>query len=56
MAGTQSALGSMTAMAMTSSSMAAAATGASGSACPPAQVLTELMELLMGVEVTPETQ
>ena len=45
---------------MTSSSMAAAAgAGAGGSACPPAQVLTELLECLvtlMGMEVTPDYQ
>ena len=59
MAGTQPVLGSTTAAAMTSSSMVAATAGASGSARPPAQILTELMEALatlMGVEVTPDTQ
>ena len=56
MAGTQPALGSTTAAAMTSISMAATAAGASGSARPPSQVLTELLEslaTLMGAEVTP---
>lgn len=59
MAGTQPALGSTTSVAMTSSSMAAVTAGASGSARPPAQVLTELLEALanlMGVEVTLDTQ
>ena len=44
---------------MTSSSMATTVAGASRSACPPAQVLTELLEALatlMGVEVTPDNQ
>jgi len=59
MAGTQPALGSTTTAAMTSSSMAAATAGASGSAGPQAQVLTELLEslaTLMGAEVTPDNQ
>ena len=57
MAGIQPVLGSTTAAAMTSSSTAAATAGASGTARPPAQVLTELLEALatlMGVEVTPD--
>ena len=59
MAGTQPVLGSSIVAAMTSSSTAAATTGARGSACPPAQVLTELLEALatlMRAEVTPDTQ
>ena len=46
LAGTQPALGSTTAAAMTSSSTAAAVAGASGTARPPAQALTELLEAL----------
>ena len=59
MAGTQPVLGSTTATAMTSSSTAAVTAGASGTARPPAQALTELLEALatlMGVEVTPDNQ
>ena len=59
MAGTQPALGSTTAATMTSSSSVAATAGASGTARPLAQVLTELLEALatlMGVEVTPDNQ
>ena len=46
MAGTQPALGSTTAAAMTSSSTAAATAGANGSTRPPAKVLIELLEAL----------
>ena len=59
MAGTQPALGSTTIAAMTSSSTAAVTAGASGTACPPVQAQTELLEALatlMGVEVTPDNQ
>ena len=59
MASTQPALGSTTVAAMTSSSTAAATAGASCSACPPTQVLIELLlalATLIEVEVTPDTQ
>ena len=59
MAGIQPVLNSTTVAAMTSGSTAEATAGASGSARPPAQVLSELLDALatlMGVEVTPETQ
>ena len=59
MAGTQPALGSTNTAAMTCSSTVMATAGASGSAHPPAHVLTELLEALatlMGVEVTSDNQ
>ena len=59
MAGTQPVLGSATVAAMTSSSAAAATTGFSGTARPPAQALTELLEALatlLRVDVTPDNQ
>ena len=59
MAGTQPVLGSTAATAMTSSAAAVTAAGASRSARPPAQVLTDLLEALaslMEVDVTPDNQ
>ena len=59
MAGTQPRLNSSTAAAMTSSSTAVATAGASGSAQPPAQVLSELLdalETLLAAQVTPANQ
>ena len=59
MAGTQPVLGSTAVAAMTSSAAAVTATGAGGSARPPAQVLTDLLEALatlMEVDVTPDNQ
>ena len=57
MASTQSVLGSTATATMTSSAVAVTAVGAGGSACLPAQVLTDLLEApatLMEVEVTPD--
>ena len=58
MASTQRVLNSTSVAALTSSSTVAATAGASGSARPPAQVLSELLDALatlMGIEVTPQT-
>ena len=59
MAGTLPVLGSTAAAAITSGAAAVTVAGAGGSARPPAQVLTDLLDALatlMEVEVTPENQ